>query len=97
MDGTYVTALVAGRLTPKYVKDLANLLDSYGMAGDLKDPKYQDPAVIAANISHIIDDSSPTSLPACRQRRFTTLPRNAASPGERYVPRRGSPFWRKVV
>ena len=26
------------------------------MAGDLKDPKYQDPAVIAANASHIIDD-----------------------------------------
>src|SRR5260370_29817563 len=26
------------------------------MVGDLKDPKYQDPAVIAANTSHIIDD-----------------------------------------
>jgi crotonobetainyl-CoA:carnitine CoA-transferase CaiB-like acyl-CoA transferase len=26
------------------------------MAGDLRDPKYQDPAVIAANTSHIIDD-----------------------------------------
>jgi crotonobetainyl-CoA:carnitine CoA-transferase CaiB-like acyl-CoA transferase len=26
------------------------------MAGDLKDPKYQDPAVIAENTSHIIDD-----------------------------------------
>jgi crotonobetainyl-CoA:carnitine CoA-transferase CaiB-like acyl-CoA transferase len=47
-DGTYVTALVAGRLNPKYVRDLADLLDSYGMAGDLKEPKYQDPAVIAA-------------------------------------------------
>jgi crotonobetainyl-CoA:carnitine CoA-transferase CaiB-like acyl-CoA transferase len=55
-DGTYVTALVAGRLTPRYVKDLAALLDTYGMAGDLKDAKYQDPAVIAANTSHIIDD-----------------------------------------
>jgi len=55
-DGTYVTALVAGRLTPGYVKDLAALLDAYGMAGDLKDAKYQDPAVIAANSSHIIDD-----------------------------------------
>jgi crotonobetainyl-CoA:carnitine CoA-transferase CaiB-like acyl-CoA transferase len=55
-DGNYVTALVAGRLTPKYVGELADLLDSYGMAGDLKDPKYQDPAVIAANTSHIIDD-----------------------------------------
>ena len=55
-DGTYVCALVAGRLNPKYVRELAELLDSYGMAGDLKDPKYQDPAVIAANTSHIIDD-----------------------------------------
>jgi crotonobetainyl-CoA:carnitine CoA-transferase CaiB-like acyl-CoA transferase len=66
-DGTYVTALVSGRLNPKYVKDLAALLDSYGMAHDLKDPKYQDPAVIAANTSHIIDDlvaSFIASLPA---------------------------------
>lgn len=55
-DGNYVTALVAGRLAPKYIGELADLLDSYGMAGDLKDPKYQDPAVIAANASHIIDD-----------------------------------------
>jgi crotonobetainyl-CoA:carnitine CoA-transferase CaiB-like acyl-CoA transferase len=55
-DGTYVCALVAGRLTPKYVRDLAELLDSYGMAGDLTDPKYQDPAAIAANTAHIIDD-----------------------------------------
>jgi crotonobetainyl-CoA:carnitine CoA-transferase CaiB-like acyl-CoA transferase len=35
---------------------LADLLDTNGMAGDLRDPKYQDPAVIAANTSHIIDD-----------------------------------------
>jgi crotonobetainyl-CoA:carnitine CoA-transferase CaiB-like acyl-CoA transferase len=55
-DGAYVCALVAGRLNPKYVRELADLLDSYGMAGDLKDPKYQDPAVIAANASHIIDE-----------------------------------------
>jgi crotonobetainyl-CoA:carnitine CoA-transferase CaiB-like acyl-CoA transferase len=55
-DGNYVTALVAGRLNPRYVGELADLLDSYGMAGDLKDPKYRDPAVIAANTSHIIDD-----------------------------------------
>jgi len=47
---------VAGRLNPRYVTDLADLLDCYGMAGDLKDAKYQDPAVIAANTSHIIDD-----------------------------------------
>jgi benzylsuccinate CoA-transferase BbsE subunit len=56
-DGIYVCALAGGaRLTPKFVGELANLLDSYGMAGDLKDPKYQDPAVIAANASHIVDE-----------------------------------------
>jgi crotonobetainyl-CoA:carnitine CoA-transferase CaiB-like acyl-CoA transferase len=55
-DGAYVCALVGGRLNPKFVKDLAELLDSYGMAGDLKDPKYQDQAVITENTSHIIDD-----------------------------------------
>jgi len=55
-DGTYVTALVGGRLTPKYIGELADLLDSNGMAGDLRDPKYQDAAVIAANSSHIIED-----------------------------------------
>jgi crotonobetainyl-CoA:carnitine CoA-transferase CaiB-like acyl-CoA transferase len=54
-DGTYVTALVSGRLTPKYIKDLAALFDSYGMAHDLTDPKYRDPAAIAASTSHIID------------------------------------------
>ena len=42
--------------TPNTSSELADLLDSYGMAGDLRDPKYQDPAVIAANTSHIIDD-----------------------------------------
>jgi benzylsuccinate CoA-transferase BbsE subunit len=55
-DGAYVCALVAGRLNPKYVGQLADLLDTTGMAGDLRDPKYQDPSVIAANTSHIIDD-----------------------------------------
>jgi benzylsuccinate CoA-transferase BbsE subunit len=55
-DGRYVTALVAGRLNPRYIGELADLLDTNGMAGDLRDPKYQDPAVILANTSHIIDD-----------------------------------------
>lgn len=54
-DGVYVTALISGGLNPRNVKSLAELMDVYGMAGDLKDPKYQDPAVIAANTSHIID------------------------------------------
>ena len=55
-DGKYVTALVAGRLNPRYIKDLAELLDSYGMAGDLTDPKYQDPTVIEANKDYIIEE-----------------------------------------
>jgi benzylsuccinate CoA-transferase BbsE subunit len=55
-DGKYVCALVGGRLNPRYLAELADLLDVNGMAGDLRDPKYRDPAVIAANTSHIIDD-----------------------------------------
>lgn len=55
-DGKYVCALLGGRLNPKFVRELADLLDSYGMAGDLKDPKYQDQAVITETTSHIIDD-----------------------------------------
>jgi len=79
-DGTYVCALVAGRLTPKYIGELADLRDTNGMAGDLRDPKYQDPAVIAASTSHIIDDlvaNFIASLPAeevyhaAQQRGFT--------------------------
>lgn len=66
-DGTYVTALISGGLSPRNVRNLADLMDSFGLAGDLKDPKYQDPAVITANASHIIDDLLATfiaSLPA---------------------------------
>lgn len=55
-DGTYVTALISGGLNPRNVRNLASLMDSYGLAGDLNDPKYQEPAVIAASVSHIIDD-----------------------------------------
>jgi benzylsuccinate CoA-transferase BbsE subunit len=54
-DGTYVTALISGGLNPRNVRNLAELMDQYGMAGDLKDPRYQDPAVIAASSAHIID------------------------------------------
>ena len=55
-DGDYVCALVGGRLIPRYITELADLLDTNGMAGDLRDPKYQDQAVITANTAHIIDD-----------------------------------------
>ncbi|MFO1024713.1 MAG: CoA transferase [Acetobacteraceae bacterium] len=55
-DGIYVTALIAGGLNPRNVKALAELMEPYGMAADLKDPKYQDPAVVTENTAHIIDD-----------------------------------------
>lgn len=55
-DGSYVTALITGGLNPRNVRNLAALMDSFGMAGDLNDPKYQDPVVVAANASHIIDE-----------------------------------------
>lgn len=66
-DGNYVTALISGGLNPRNVKSLADLMDVYGMAGDLKDPKYGDQAVITASTSHIIDGllaSFIASLPA---------------------------------
>jgi crotonobetainyl-CoA:carnitine CoA-transferase CaiB-like acyl-CoA transferase len=54
-DGVYVTALLTGGLNPRNVRNLAALMDHYGMADDLNDPKYQDPAVIAASAPHIVD------------------------------------------
>ncbi len=54
-DGSYVCALISGGLNPRNVKNLADLMDSYGMAGDLKDPRFQEAAVITANASHIYD------------------------------------------
>jgi benzylsuccinate CoA-transferase BbsE subunit len=55
-DGTYVTALIAGGLNPRNVANLAALMDKYGLADDLKDPKYQDAAVVTANALHIVDE-----------------------------------------
>ena len=55
-DGGYVTALIAGGLNPRNVTNLADLMAPYGMAADLYDPKYQDPAVVTASTSHIMDD-----------------------------------------
>jgi crotonobetainyl-CoA:carnitine CoA-transferase CaiB-like acyl-CoA transferase len=65
-DGVYVTALITGGLNPRNVTRLAELMDDFGMAGDLKDPRYQDPAVIAANASHIYGqlEAFIASLPA---------------------------------
>ena len=105
-DGLYVTALIAGGLTPKNVKALAALMDSFGMAGDLTDERYQNPAVIAANTSHIIDNllaafiaSQPaeTIYHAAQERGFTW---GAVRPAEAllddaHLHDRG--FWKQVV
>ena len=66
-DGNYVCALVGGRLNPKYIKELADLLDTNGMAGDLRETKYRNQTVINDNAGHIIDGlvaSFIASLPA---------------------------------
>jgi len=54
-DGTYVTALITGGLNPRNITNLAKLMDRYGMAGDLHDQKYQEPAAITENASHIYE------------------------------------------
>jgi crotonobetainyl-CoA:carnitine CoA-transferase CaiB-like acyl-CoA transferase len=104
-DGSYVTALLTGGLTLRNVKNLASLMDQYGMAGDLTDPKYQDPAVIAANASHIIDDllanfiaSQPAEevYHAAQQRGFTwgAVRMPEALPSDPHLQDRG--FWKQV-
>jgi benzylsuccinate CoA-transferase BbsE subunit len=55
-DGKYVNAsLPPLRLTPVQVKTLAEWMDSYGMAGDLMDEKYREPAAITEYKDHIND------------------------------------------
>ncbi len=104
-DGTYVCALIGGRLNPRFVGELADLLDSYGMAGDLKDPKYQDQAFITENTSHIIDDliaNFIASLPAeevyhaAQERGFTwgAVRAPEALVGDAHLHDRG--FWKQV-
>ena len=77
-----------GAAQPRYVKELADLLDSYGMAGDLRTPNTRTRRSLRRTHPTSSMISSPISLPACRQRRFTTPPSNAASPGGRCAPRR---------
>ncbi|MDA0988854.1 MAG: CoA transferase [Chloroflexi bacterium] len=49
-DGKYVNL---NQVTPERVPMLAGWMDEYGLAGDLLDEKYKDPAVIAENQVHI--------------------------------------------
>jgi crotonobetainyl-CoA:carnitine CoA-transferase CaiB-like acyl-CoA transferase len=84
-DGNYVCALVGGRLNPKYIKELADLLDTNGMAGDLRDPKYQDQAVITANTSHIIDGLVASFIASLPAEEIYHRAKNAALPGVRFA------------
>ena len=104
-DGRYVNALVSGRLNPGYMKKLAAFLGAYGMAADLDDPKYQDPKVIEASTSHIIDQvvaNFIASLPAeevyhaAQERGFTWAAVRAAEDlvEDAHLADRG--FWKTV-
>jgi crotonobetainyl-CoA:carnitine CoA-transferase CaiB-like acyl-CoA transferase len=92
-DGTYVCALVAGRLTPKYIDELADLLDTNGMGGDLRSGIPNTRIRRSLRRTRLTSSMtwSPISSPACRQRRSITPPNSADSLGGRCVlPRRFS-------
>jgi benzylsuccinate CoA-transferase BbsE subunit len=55
-DGKYVTALVGGRLNPKYMLELADLMDAFSYPHDLRDSRFQDAKTVAASQSYIIDE-----------------------------------------
>ena len=54
-DGGWLNTTRSGtNLTPQRLKMLAEWFDQSDMAADLNDPRYQDPAVIAAENDHIV-------------------------------------------
>ena len=56
-DGKYVNALTGGgRLDPASVRRLAEWFDGHGLASDLMDDRYRDPAVIEENVHHIVEE-----------------------------------------
>jgi benzylsuccinate CoA-transferase BbsE subunit len=54
-DGYYVCALVSNQLSPAYVKRLHAMLDEFGMAGDLGDPRYEDAKFVQERAGYIVD------------------------------------------
>jgi crotonobetainyl-CoA:carnitine CoA-transferase CaiB-like acyl-CoA transferase len=53
-DGLWVNTTRTGfNLTPVRLQRLATMLDQYGLAQDLLDEQYQNPATIQANLQHI--------------------------------------------
>src|SRR5919199_1708349 len=55
-DGLWVNTTRTGfNLTPARLRRLATMLDQHGLAQDLLDEKYQNPAAIQANLAHIAE------------------------------------------
>jgi crotonobetainyl-CoA:carnitine CoA-transferase CaiB-like acyl-CoA transferase len=53
-DGAWLNTTRSGfNLTPARLRHLAEWMDTYGLAQDLLDEKYQSPATIQASVSHI--------------------------------------------
>ncbi|MFQ6027604.1 MAG: CaiB/BaiF CoA transferase family protein, partial [Dehalococcoidia bacterium] len=53
-DDKYVNIqIIAPTISPRQLKSLAEWMDRHGLAGDLLEESYQDPAFIQENISHI--------------------------------------------
>ena len=52
-DGSYMNALIGFRLTPEQMRKLVEWMDSHGLAQDLLQLPYDDPAVIRDNLMHI--------------------------------------------
>ena len=55
-QGGWVNVTRSGsNITPARLSNLAQWMDEYGMADDLKDEKYQDPQVLQDNASHVTE------------------------------------------
>ena len=54
-DGGYVTLSWSSRITPDHLIMLAYWMDEYGLADDLLDERYQDPAVLSASTDHLAE------------------------------------------
>ena len=52
-DGKYVNTIILYRLNPDRLRVLAEWMNGYGLAGDLLDEKYRDPATVTENKPHI--------------------------------------------
>ena len=80
-DGLWVNTTRTGfNLTPVRLQRLATMLDQYGLAQDLLDEQYQNPATIQANLQHI-GEVLEHFLRMCRRKRPGAPGRKTGSPG----------------